>query len=300
MTATLKPIEPINPLESSRAAPAPADLAKSPSTTCVTYGEVRIQVTVMGQGPAVVMLPSLGRDIEDFVPVARIIVAGGYRVVLPTPRGIGASRGPMAGISLADLARDVAEVIRTLAGPEAGGKALVAGHAFGNWVARMTAACHPDLVSGVALLAAAHRDYPDSLRASIDCIMDETRPQDERLTRLQSAFFAPGHDALGWLQGWHPEASRAQRAAGRITPLQAWWGAGQAPILDVQAEHDPFAPRSGAGRAVEAFGSRARVVVIADASHALLPEQPNAVAHALLDFLTQVGQLPRVQPEFNP
>lgn len=40
-------------------------------------------------------------------------------------------RGPLSGISLHDLARDIAEVIAALGG----GRAVVVGHAYGNWVA---------------------------------------------------------------------------------------------------------------------------------------------------------------------
>ena len=130
---------------------------------------------------------------------------------MPTPRGIGDSRGPMSGIGLADLAEDVAEVIRQDQGGRQGRaepKAVVAGHAFGNWIARMAAACHPDLVRGVILLAAAHRDFPARLRDSIDRIMDTTRPAADRIADLQEAFFAPGHEAQGWLEGWHPQVAR--------------------------------------------------------------------------------------------
>lgn len=261
------------------------------TTCCIEYDDVRIHVTAIGQGQTVVLLPSLGRDIEDFIPVARILAGHGCRVLMPAPRGIGLSRGPLAGITLEDLARDVAEVIRALGDSTTDGKALVAGHAFGNWVARMAAVAHPELVLGVALLAAAHRNFPASLRDSIDRIMDRTLPSGERLAHLRQAFFAPGHDASPWLDGWHPEVARAQREAGRATPVQAWWAAGDVPLLDVQAEHDPFAPLSGADSLRETLGSRVHVALIPGASHALLPEQPVAVADAMIRFLARLGRI---------
>ena len=270
------------------------------TSCCIEYDEVCIHVTMVGEGTNVVMLPSLGRDIEDFLPVARLLATRGCRVLMPSPRGIGLSRGPLTGITLGDLARDVAEVIGALGSPQTRGKALVAGHAFGNWVARMTAASHPDRVFGVALLAAAHRSFPSSLRDTIDRIMDSSLPADERLDHLRGAFFAPGHDPVAWLQGWHPEAAHAQRAAGRATPRQAWWGAGDVPLLDVQAEHDPFAPRSGADDLGNELGARVQVARIADAGHALLPEQPAAVADALIRFLIRLGRLPDEPMETSP
>jgi pimeloyl-ACP methyl ester carboxylesterase len=117
----------------------------------VHYNNVQIDVVIDGSGPAVVLLPSLARDSDDYDEVAEGLAAAGFLVLRPKPRGIGRSSGPMTGISLHDLARDVAEVVKALGG----GNAVVAGHAYGNWVARMTAADHPGLVRGVAIVAAA-------------------------------------------------------------------------------------------------------------------------------------------------
>ncbi len=92
-------------------------------------------MVIDGSGPAVVLLPSLARDSDDYDEVAEGLAAAGFRVLRPKPRGIGRSTGPMTKITLHDFARDIAEVVKKLGG----GKAVVAGHAYGNWVARMTA-----------------------------------------------------------------------------------------------------------------------------------------------------------------
>jgi len=90
------------------------------------YGDVRIDLISEGSGPLVVLLPSRGRDSEDFDAVAAGIARAGFRVVRPQPRGAGKSSGPMKGLTLHDFARDVASTIRH----EGGGPAVVAGHAF--------------------------------------------------------------------------------------------------------------------------------------------------------------------------
>jgi pimeloyl-ACP methyl ester carboxylesterase len=102
---------------------------------------------------------------------------------------------------------------------------------------------------------------------------------------LEHAFFAPGSDASVWLGGWHPEAKKAQRVATDSTPQAEWWHAGNVPILDVQPENDVMIPPESASRYRDEMGARVSIVRIANAGHALLPEQPAAVAHALLDFL---------------
>ena len=186
----------------------------------------------------------------------------------------------MQGLTLHDLARDVAAVIA-----HAGGRAVVVGHAFGNWVARMTAADHPKLVRGVAILAAAAKKYPAALAEAVTKCADTSLADAERLKYLEFAFFAPGHDASAWLEGFHPEVNASQRAAGLATPQEEWWGAGGAPLLDLQAERDAFRPRETVDDLREELGARVTVVTIPDAGHALVPEQPGAVVAALLAWM---------------
>ena len=232
-----------------------------------------------------VLLPSLGRGAEDFDDLASRIAEAGYRVLCPQPRGIGASTGPLQGITLHDLASDVAAVIEH----EGGGPAIVAGHAFGNWVARMLAADRPNLVRAVILLAAAFREIAPGIRISITRSSDTSLADAERLEHLQRAYFAPGHAAAVWLAGWHTDVARAQRTAGAAVPQDAWWPAGgKVPILDVQGREDTIAPHSGSGKLREELGARVTTAVIPNAGHALLPEQPAAVAEAIIAFIKQL------------
>jgi pimeloyl-ACP methyl ester carboxylesterase len=257
------------------------------------YDDIRIELIAEGRGPLIVMLPSRGRGAEDFDGVADELVKAGFRVLRPQPRGAALSRGPMQNLSLHDLASDVAAVIRN-AGD--GGPAIIVGHAFGSWVARMTAVDHPDLVRGVVMAAAAAKAYPagfggaQELSEAVRKASDFALPVNERLKYLRLAFFAPTSDANIWLQGWHPAADEVQLAAGRATKQSEWWSGGTVPVLDLQGALDPFRPRATMNEMREEFGERTSVVVIPQASHALIPEQPAAVAAAILDW---IGKLPR-------
>ena len=250
----------------------------------VRYAGITIETIVEGKGPAVVLLPSLARDSEDYDDVADGLVRQGLRVLRPQPRGIGRSSGPLENITLHDFARDVAEVITQLGD----GRAVVVGHAYGNWVARMTAVDHPALVRGVAIAAAASRQYDASLRAEIDKAGDPALPEEVRLAALRKAFFAPGSDPRPWLSGWHPHLREAQRAAAAAVPQQQWWPGGVAPLLDLQADRDPFRTGSTRREMRDEFGDRVTIVVIKNASHALFPEQPQEVATALADWITRL------------
>lgn len=250
----------------------------------VNAGAARIEYIVQGPGPLVVLLPSLGRGAADFDEI-RPRLAHACRVITPEPRGIGGSTGAMTGITLHDYARDVAAVIEN----EGGGRALIGGHAFGNFVARTLACDRPDLVAGVALLAATHVwPVPPDVRESIMKSSDLSLTDDERVKHLRHAFFAKNSDPHVWLTGWHPDVKRAQRAATDATPKNEWWHAGTTPILDVQPEEDVMIPPESRNRYRDDLGERVLIVRVPDAGHALLPEQPEAVARALLDFAQQL------------
>src|SRR5262249_45162193 len=143
-------------------------------------------------------------------------LAPGYRVLRPQPRGIGASTGPWDGVDLHALAADIAAVIRH----DGGAPAFVVGHAFGNRVARMLATDRPELVAGVALVAAnvGHAPSPPDVRSAIRLSADVDALDAKRLEALRFVFFAPGNDARVWLKGWYPEVLAAQRIAGDLTP----------------------------------------------------------------------------------
>ena len=239
----------------------------------VHYNDVQIDVVIDGSGPAVVLLPSLARDSDDYDEVAEGLAAAGFRVLRPKPRGIGRSTGPMTKISLHDFARDIAEVVKKLGG----GKAVVVGHAYGNWVARMTAADHPDLVRGVVIAAAAAKQYAPELSTAVTnagnlSLSDERAPRGAALWILRAGQrsdrlaegMAPGNPRQPACRGRGGQAGRmvvgrhgaAPRPAGRERSFQAGSQAqrdeGRIRIArhrDGHSEREPRAdPRAAQGR----------------------------------------------------
>jgi pimeloyl-ACP methyl ester carboxylesterase len=255
----------------------------------VPCGEgVAIETLVEGSGPAIVLLPSLGRDgLEDFDSTAAALAAKGFCVLRPQPRGIGRSVGPMQGVLLPALADDVAAVVRQ----QGGGRAVIVGHAYGNFVARMTAAAHPQVVRGVVLAAAAARAPAPGISAAPGIAGHLGLPDEERLAALRLAFFAPGNDPRPWLHGWYPATQAMQAASSRgAVTRDAWWHAGTAPLLELIPDNDPFKPRAAWRELQDELGAqRVTVRVIEGASHALFPERPHAVAEAIAGWAAGLG-----------
>ena len=259
-------------------------LAQERTRSLVEYDTVEIDLIAEGRGPLIVLLPSRGRDSEDYDEVAAGLAKEGFRVLRPQPRGMHASKGPLKDLTLHDLARDVATVIER----EKAGPAVIVGHAYGNWVARMTAVDHPKLVRGVVLAAAAAKKFPPRLSQLVSKSADQSVPEAERLAAMQEIFFASGNDPKVWLKGWWAEASEAQRVASANVKQSDWWHAGTVPLFDLQAGIDPFKPKGTENELKDEFPDRVTVVVIPNASHALLPEQPAAVVQAIAGWVRKL------------
>jgi pimeloyl-ACP methyl ester carboxylesterase len=259
--------------------------------TVVERRAVSIEVSDDGKGVPIVLLPSLGRSSGDFDGIVSILSAN-FRTIRPQPRGIGGSIGPISDTTMVDWAGDIAEVIRTLA-PDG---AIVAGHGFGNFVARFTAALWPDRVLGVAMLSGSPGRVPGrtvvyapDVMAAIKGSSDLSLPDGERVGHLRKAFFASKSDPTVWLGGWSPDVKAAQIDAYFRTKLDLYFGAGKAPILQLQAIEDAVAPMEFSHVMRDELGERVTRVLIPDAAHALLPEQPAAVAGHLAGWIGALG-----------
>jgi pimeloyl-ACP methyl ester carboxylesterase len=230
-----------------------------------------------------VLIPSLGRGVDDFTQLAGALAGGGMRAIAIDPRGIGSSTGPLDDLTLHDYAADVAAVIEARAEDAVD----VVGHAFGNRVARCLATDRPDLVRRVVLIAAGgSRPIDPDVRATLARCFDTQLPQKDRMQSVADAFFAPGHDASVWRSGWFPEAAVAQSRAAERTAVEEWLDAGGAEVLVVQGSADPIAPPDVGRSLVDRLDGRARLIEV-EAGHALLPEQPDAIATAVLGFLSE-------------
>jgi pimeloyl-ACP methyl ester carboxylesterase len=110
-------------------------------------------------------------------------------------------------------------------------------------------------------------------------------PPADRLAAIRQVFFAPSNDPYVWANGWHFDVARAQRASDRRTPSKDWWAGGSASMLVLQGADDVIVLPENAKRLAAEFPDRVTLVEIAHAGHALLPEQPEAIAKAVLAYL---------------
>lgn len=264
---------------------AVADPAASDEFTSlvIPVGSSQIAARSIGSGPLVVLIPSLGRPGSDFDPIARRLAGDGFRAVSFDPRGIGQTVTPsqsLVGLTLHDYAADAFGVVEHF-----GARAHVVGHAFGNRVARTLAGDRPEAVTTVTLLAGGTElPNPRSITGLLK-IANPATPEAEFQATVREQFFAPGNDASSWYQGWSRPGMVAQQAATVATPKGQYESGGTAPMLAVQAVQDVIAPPATTEELRSHYPDRVTVAEIDRAGHALVTEQPNAIADAVIPFL---------------
>jgi len=248
-----------------------------------------IQYFTQPGGRTVVLIASLGREASDFNELASALADAGYGTVAVEAPGIGASDFPEADLTLHDLAGDVAAVLDAEGITE---KVAMLGHAFGNRVARTFAHDTPDSTRAAILVAAGgQRPVPDKANASLRSVFDGTLSADMRDRHIRYAFFAgdnpiPDH----WRVGWYGLTAMLQGTASRLMGDEPWQRAGGVPMLVIQADADTVAPKEDAADYLAAsLPDQVTTVIIENAGHALLPEQPEAIATAVLAFLDELS-----------
>ena len=114
----------------------------------------------------------------------------------------------------------------------------------------------------------------------------------EHLEAVALALFAPGNDPVAWVDGWHPTLAFAQAEAERQIAIEELWARLRTETLVIQPADDLIVLPENAALMAAHAGDLVQVVTIPCAGHALLPEQPEAVATAILGWLRRSGVAP--------
>lgn len=250
---------------------------------------VRIEVLVAGSGPDVVLVPSAMRGASDFAHLQVALTEAGYRSLAINPRHAGRSTGPLEGLTLEDIADDIALVVTSLCD----GPAHLVGHALGNVCVRAAASFRPEIARSVTVMPPgghdlANRQVSPAVIAAMPRCHDESLSDAERIEAMHTAFFAPGNDPSVWLGDWWPESAGIAGAIGRSDP-ELWWRGGERPILVVMPLNDPMMAAAAGRATAAALGERASYVEVDNCGHAILPEQPEAIARHVIAFLNRQG-----------
>ena len=237
----------------------------------------------LGGGKPIVMFASAGREASDFNELASALAEAGYKAVMVEAPGInGAIMSGTETPTMFTLAEDAHTAIKAQ-----GETVFVLGHAFGNRLARAAATKYPDDVHGVILIASGgQRPIEEKAAKALKDSFDASLPLDQRREQVRYGFFADGNDIPDyWLRGWHAETAQIHGKVAR-THADEWIAGGDGQMLVIAAMQDTIAPLADTIDLLEAdFPDRVTAVRIEKAGHALLPEQPELIAMAVIDWL---------------
>jgi pimeloyl-ACP methyl ester carboxylesterase len=272
----------------------PRTMAQSLSTEgIVKLANSNMEYFSQGKGEAIVLLPGGTLTVGYLDGMATALAAQGYRVVGINFRGSGKSTGPSEGVTLQTNADDVAGVIKALnIGP-----VHLAGNDFGNRVARMLVASHPELVRSVILIAAGGKiePKPEASRA-LEVIFNPASTEAAVLAEMKYLVANQADAARVWKllsASRDPKAGPIEMAAAKATPLAAWWAPpGNTKYLILQGADDQIAPPENGVLLQEELGARATVVNVPGAAHLLPIELPAVAASHIVEFVKSVGKAP--------
>jgi pimeloyl-ACP methyl ester carboxylesterase len=252
----------------------------------------RVHYEDAGAGPTIVMLHGFGGSTYQFRHQLSDL-AETHRVVAVDLKGFGYSeRGATTGLGADDQVRMLASLLDRL-GIQ---RATFSGNSMGGGIAQRFAVAHPDrvdaLVLGGSVDASSGRRPPSLpapllrpllpllaafatrrlLRASVyddSFLTAEVRAEYTRPARIRGS--------MDGLLNMMQDRARDEPAdiASIAAPVMLLWGAGDR-VMPLKVAH-----------AIRQKIPHARLVVIDRAGHLLFDEQPEAVNHAILDFLSE-------------
>ncbi|MFY9665876.1 MAG: alpha/beta hydrolase [Candidatus Cybelea sp.] len=287
---------------SGSAAAFPVDFGPGFTTRSVTVDGATISMTVGGHGPAVVLLHGYAEDSRMWRPLA-VALAPRFTVIAPDLPGIGNSSIPSSGLDMTTSARRVRGAVLALGYRDVD----VVGHDIGLMVAYAYAATFPSEVKRLALMDAFlpgvpgwepiynnphlwhfrfHGPTPLALvrgreRIYFDYYWNDfaadprhSIPEANRV-EYTAAYSRPGRMAAGWAYfASFPQTAVAftKLAQSKLTM----------PVLSIGGAKSLGVALGAQTRLV---ASNVRVVVVRNAGHWLMEEQPAETMSALEQFL---------------
>jgi pimeloyl-ACP methyl ester carboxylesterase len=266
---------------------------EEPRTESHSVDGRRLAWRVVGEGPPLLLVNGYAATGADWDPTFLTALAARFELICPDNRGMGESDLGSEPMSVDAIAADLRAVL------EARGieTCPVAGWSMGGFAAQRLAETAPQSVTALALLstdpggsAAVEADPADWRQ-----LVDHSGTPREQATRLISLLFpAPQAEAIDREFGevvatartaLSPTALRAQEEA-----MEAWHRndrpppADPPPTLVIHGREDRVIPAANAAPLAERW-TAAAPAVFDGCGHALMAQQPDAVASRLTEFL---------------
>jgi len=246
-----------------------------------------------GSGEPVLLVMGLGATLDLWSRLVPTLSAN-YRSILFDNRGVGHSDVPDPPYSIPQMARDAVAVLDA-----AGiGAAHIIGASMGRVIAQEVALTHPDRVRSL-ILACTACGGPGNVPASNevrDALLGRaTMTPEEGIRALVPYVYHPATPRERVEEDLRIRLRCYPSAKGYLAQLQAVLGyetfarlgAIEVPTLVIHGDDDRLVPAAN-GQDLAARIHGARFVLVPQASHILLTDQPDWVNQTILEFLSAV------------
>jgi pimeloyl-ACP methyl ester carboxylesterase len=283
----------------------PVDFGPGFTTKTVSVDGTTVSVTVGGHGPAVVLLHGYAEDSRMWRPLA-VALAPRFTVIAPDLPGIGNSAIPSSGLDMVTAAKRIRDAVHALGYSNI----RLAGHDIGLMVAYAYAAAYPSEVNRLVLMDAflpgvvgwepiynnpnlwhfrfigptplalvqgREKIYFSYYWNDFAADAQHSLPQRDRDDYI-AAYSRPGRMAASWTYfASFPTTTASAFAKFAKTKLPM-------PLLTIGGDHSLGVALGAQGRAVD---NNTKVIVLKNAGHWIMEEQPQATMAALTQFFEQ-------------
>ena len=244
-----------------------------------------IEAFVFGEGPeTLIMAAGNGRPASQLMDIAKAIASAGIRTVVYDYRGIGASDGPLDGLTLVDYGNDVWAIADAL-GVQ---KVHLAGKTYGNRVMRAASQTKPDRVATIILVGAGGEVQPSPETIALyKRYTDPDVPKSEWLSLQAKLMYAPGNEHLAEKdagEGEFPAVAAAEAKASESTPKEAWSMGGTAPMLAITCLLDRVAVPENAYKIAQTR-QNTWLAGLPGCGHNMINEQPEDLRRLIVGFI---------------
>lgn len=233
----------------------------------------------LGTGPPLVLIHGGLVDSRSWIKQHEL--AEKLTLIMPDTRGFGRSEGPLDGLTLADLAGDVAGLLKALDIASA----YVLGFSMGGLTAQYLALSRPDLVRGLILVSS--RACGTKGRPATPGPQEVPGHVNRAFSpafREREAEFLTGYIAMATeneAKGWY----KVREAMDTVPPLEAV-AAIRCPTLIIHARQDASIPLSQAEDTHRMIPG-SRLEVVEDSGHTIQIERPQLFNELVSNFVLE-------------
>lgn len=252
---------------------------------------IKLYYQNFGDGLPVVLIHGYPLNHTIWLPVAERLASENFQIILPDMRGFGLSPAP-GGTSTMDLmAGDVLNLLDEL-GIE---KAVLVGHSMGGYVSMAFSRLYPGRLAGLGLVCTqASADSPEKRQERLNTARQVLKQGTQRISESMPARLAENgeiRDAVAEIiRRTTPEGiAGALRGMAERPDFTEWLASIKVPAVVIHGMLDKITPLENS-ELMSRLICRSWLVRIPDAHHLPMLENPESVAHAMIELAQKISQ----------